>query len=568
MNNETSSENVVLRPSEILRASSHELSVLPHTKQVRRSEKETLHMRRHEQETWLALARCSSSDARAALPFEQAREYRLLPLTILHDQQEPVLTAVCDRELSVEERRELRFLCGMEVLIERHASEAVRRAIFAAYQGDLRHLEQASARSKEVAVEQCKTQDTIDDLLLRATREAPVPQLLEKIISHAIAIQASDVHLEPDDGRYRMRARVNGSLRIIHAASILQTTGAELVRHIKICSKLDTTLSNQPQEGGFLFSGDGWSIRLRVSIVPQRGGEKVVLRLLDNEFPRIAVNEGSPFQILGCTAEQEKLLKLFLGANDGTILIAGPTGSGKSTLLYTAIQHLNCEWRNIVTLEDPIERYLPGVTQCEVSHHEGMNFESFLKPVLRQDPDVVMIGEIRTKETADTALTAGITGHLVLSTVHAGSCIEVFTRLMQLGVSRELLGLSLRLIVAQRLVPKNCPACVREVVVPQSLISFFDLEADASLKQSAGCPLCAQSGISGRIAVYEMLPLQEALRTELFTNAPYDARRMMQVAQQCGYRPYASMVRDLLADGVISPERALRTIGIAPEIMS
>jgi type IV pilus assembly protein PilB len=247
------------------------------------------------------------------------------------------------------------------------------------------------------------------------------------------------------------------------------------------------------------------------------------------------------------------------------ILLSGPTGSGKSTLLYVALQELNREWRNIITLEDPVERLIPGVNQIEVCEG-GSSWSELTARLLRQDPDAIMLGEIRDRETAHAALNAGISGCLVLSTVHAGNCLEIFSRLGQLGADAHLLAQALRLLVAQRLLARNCALCARPVPVTPALARLFGLTADTPLSASLGCTACEFSGISGRLGVFELLRITAGIRECLLDKAAgVNLTQLEHCARNEGYRPLAVSVREALLRQEISPKSALRSMGIAPE---
>ncbi len=518
---------------------------------------------------WQALARCSTSEARSELPFSIAKRLKVLPLAIHRSEiGAKFLSVVFPEPLDIETIKEIEFAVGYEVVPDTAPRELVERAIEVAYLGGAEKLLEATCEAERYIGESFK-----EEISLNEVDERPIPQLLDAILHRALLQNASDIHLEPKGATFRIRFRIDGRLQTTSGFALTKSAAVELIRRIKVLAKLDTTTNFLPQEGGFSFVSLEKTIRLRVSIFPLIESEKVVIRLLTNDLlERISEQKTDEFLNLGMTKEQERCLKTFLGVNSGVILLSGPTGSGKSTLLYSALDYLNDEWRNVVTVEDPVERMLSGVNQVEISEKSELEFSDYLKPLLRQDPDVIMVGEMRDNKTAEMALTSGLTGHLVLSTVHAGSCIEVFTRLRQLGLSFELVALALRLVVSQRLVAKNCPHCVTNIYPTAPLAKFFSLSKDQPLINSVGCLNCNQTGIMGRLGVFELLPITEQFRTLLLTGKGVvqisdNLENFQEHLSSTGYRPYAHAVREALINGVISPNSALESLGISSTLM-
>ncbi len=523
---------------------------------------------------WRELARGSTASARALMAYELAQKICVLPLAIIEaENDEPFLTALFAEPVDPQLLREVKFHVGLDVVPESVGKEILHRAIHAAYQGESTRLADAVGQVQDTFSRSIAS----ESLVLSAVADCPIPRLLTAVFDRAIALNASDVHLEPTLERYRIRFRVDGILREETSFNISLRAGEELIRRLKVLAALDPTKRNEPQEGALTHQAVGLSIRARISTIAQLQGEKAVIRLLDEKFIEEVLagdNRATSFSALGLDEDQIRSLVGFLGCAGGSILLSGPTGSGKSTLLYTMVSYLNNDSRNIVSIEDPVERRIPGVNQIEVNRSSVVDFAEILKPVLRQDPDVLMIGEIRDRKTARIALGAGITGHLVLSTVHAGNCLEIVSRLLELGASGSIMAMSLRLLVSQRLVAKNCPHCAEKESASPMLVTLFDLPKESLISRAKGCSRCRNSGIDGRAAVFEMLPVSEPIRQLLFTLGQGRGRHEMlnlgklrKTAIREGYRSYAVSVRVLLTQGLISPTQALRVLGISPELV-
>lgn len=532
--------------------------------------------------SWEEIVRASTSLARSRLSYEHALSLCVLPLRYIVEpgveqgveQGCGVLTVLIAEPYNAAIAQEIRFLVDCEIAFDCVPRATLSRAIHAAYCGDEQSLVHAAERA--ALTHQAEHRGKTRMSLWQST--APIPQLLDSILDRALTLHSSDVHLEPGPKSYRVRYRIDGMLQIDSNIVLHPDLGAALIRRIKVLSRLDTTQQFAPQEGGFTHMAGAIEVRLRVSVVCQSFGEKVVLRLLDDACFLSENSAGSTrlLSALGLNTEKERFLIGCLAAESGTILLSGPTGSGKSTFLYAMLCYLNEEWRNIVTIEDPIERRMLGVNQTEVRRDLGLDYQHLLGPLLRQDPDVMMIGEIRDRPTAQMALTAGITGHLVLSTVHAGNCLEVIVRLLELGISGTLAASSLRLIISQRLIPKVCSKCVRRELANASLVTLFELEGVIQISRETGCDDCHGSGIKGRAIAVEFLPIVDEMKNALRQGrdlsgthkAPNDLLSVLRdIAQQFGYRPYAYEVRNLLLQGVISPHYALRAVSISPELV-
>jgi general secretion pathway protein E len=332
--------------------------------------------------------------------------------------------------------------------------------------------------------------------------EAPLIRLVNQLISRAVETRASDIHIDPFEDRLRIRYRYDGVLHEVEAPP--RRLQPAIVSRIKIMAALDIAERRLPQDGRIKLAVRGHEIDLRVSTVPSLHGESVVLRILD----RSAVD--LDFAKLGMGADLCQPLCRLLEQPNGIILVTGPTGSGKTTTLYTSLLHLNSVDRNILTVEDPIEYHLPGITQIQVKPQIGLNFAILLRSILRHDPDIIMIGEIRDLETAQIAVQAALTGHLVLSTLHTNSAAATIARLRDMGLEDYLLTATVNGILAQRLVRRLCADCKRPVPASRELAERFGLDRLSSagsltICEPAGCPSCRGTGYAGRIAVAELL---------------------------------------------------------------
>jgi general secretion pathway protein E len=341
--------------------------------------------------------------------------------------------------------------------------------------------------------------------LMEADDDAPIIRLINALLTEAIKINASDIHIEPFESKMRVRFRVDGMLR-----EILKPPGniAPLViSRIKVMSKLDIAEKRLPQDGRISLRVAGRSVDVRVSTLPSGHGERIVMRLLDKQAGRLELEH------LGMSESTRNIFGDLLNRPHGIILVTGPTGSGKTTSLYAGLTLLNVKSRNILTVEDPIEYYIDGIGQTQVNNKVEMTFAKGLRSILRQDPDVVMIGEIRDLETASIAVQASLTGHLVLSTLHTNTAIGAITRLRDMGVEPFLLASSLIGVLAQRLVRKLCPACKKPHEITTSEREWLDMdESDPTIIYSAnGCEKCNQLGYEGRTGLYELVPIDDKL---------------------------------------------------------
>ena len=346
--------------------------------------------------------------------------------------------------------------------------------------------------------------------LLNSADDAPVIKLLNAILAEAIRANASDVHIEPFENQLRIRFRVDGRLNTILAPKV--GIGAMLVSRIKVMARLDIAEKRLPQDGRIALKLGGRGVDLRVSTIPSSFGERVVMRLLDKSAGRLNLQQ------LGLEPQTLQDIQTVLDKPHGIFLVTGPTGSGKTTTLYAGLSRLNDTQRNIMTVEDPVEYHIEGISQTQVNNKANMTFAKGLRAILRQDPDIVMIGEVRDIETAEIAVQASLTGHLVLSTLHTNTAVGAITRLRDMGIEPFLLSSSLVGVLAQRLVRRLCVHCKKPHVADAMECASLGVE-QANIYQPVGCEQCQFSGFQGRMGLYEMVVVDDTVRKMIHLNA-------------------------------------------------
>jgi general secretion pathway protein E len=345
--------------------------------------------------------------------------------------------------------------------------------------------------------------------LLESEDDAPIIRLINALLTEAVKENASDIHIEPFENRLVVRFRVDGVLReVLQPQRVLAPL---LVSRIKVMSKMDIAEKRLPQDGRISLRVAGRAVDVRVSTLPSGHGERVVLRLLDKQAGRLDLSH------LGMAPEQQKVMDVLIQKPHGIILVTGPTGSGKTTTLYAALERLNNKRRNIMTVEDPIEYYLDGIGQTQVNTKVEMSFARGLRAILRQDPDVVMVGEIRDLETAEIAVQSSLTGHLVFSTLHTNSAVGAVTRLRDMGVEPFLLSSSLIGVLAQRLVRVLCENCKEPYTASTGDCELIGVDPanPPTLYRAVGCTACNQLGYRGRTGIYELVEIDDEMRTRI-----------------------------------------------------
>jgi len=387
-----------------------------------------------------------------------------------------------------------------------------------------------------------------------AETDSPVVKLVNHIVSDAIEQDASDIHIEPKEKVVTIRFRIDGVLR--NFLEVPKSVHSSLISRIKIISNLDIAETRKPQDGKAKIFVDDRDIDLRISILPTSFGEKVVVRILDKRKASVS------FEKMGIRGKNKDLIEQCFGFKQGMVLVTGPTGSGKSTTLYAALNRIRSTTNNILTIEDPIEYMMDGINQVQVNEKAGVTFATALRSFLRQDPDVILVGEIRDSETAEIAVQAALTGHLVLSTLHTNDTFATITRLMDMGVDVYKISESLQAIIAQRLVQKLCPQCRTEAEpdeLERKLVPFMRrMGLEPKFYRAKGCSRCGFTGYKGRIGVYEILTLDGEIKDLIATNASiYEIRK---VARKKGFRNLYEDAVSLIAEGICDYQEVLRVI--------
>ncbi len=486
------------------------------------------------------------------VPYDVAYKYQIFPIS----KNGAVLTISMTDPSNVFAIDDIKFMTGYDVLPVVASESAIKEAI-------AKHYEQSDALQTVVdrmtGIDDEKLdliQDREDDVdiseLKNAGEDAPVVKLVNLILSEAISRESSDIHLEPYEKAYRVRYRVDGILYDVMQPPV--RLKAALSSRIKIMSELDIAERRLPQDGRIKLKIKDKAVDLRVSTLPTLFGEKIVMRILDKSNLNLDLTK------LGF---EEKPLEDFdeaIHSPFGMVLVTGPTGSGKTTTLYSALSTVNNVDVNIMTAEDPVEYNLLGINQVHVREEIGLTFASALRSFLRQDPDIVMVGEIRDFETAEIAVKAALTGHLVLSTLHTNDAPSTISRLLNMGVEPFLVSASVILILAQRLSRKICEQCKEEEEIPEdALIDIgFSKEEVNSFKcfNGKGCQTCSGTGYKGRIALYEVMPVKEELKEMILKGA--SASELKKAAVRLGMKTLRMSGLTKIKEGVTSVEEVLR----------
>lgn len=418
------------------------------------------------------------------------------------------------------------------------------------------------------AQEEKKISKQKEESLEGVMKTAPVAKIVSVIIRHAVEGRASDIHIEPQTKETRVRYRIDG---ILHTSLVLPMSVHEsIVSRIKVLSRLKLDETRIPQDGRFRLSINDKEVDFRVSILPLMGSEKVVMRILD-------ISRGAPtLEDLGYTGKSFEILKKYTKEPSGMILVTGPTGSGKSTTLFSLLDIINREGVNISTLEDPVEYFIKGVNQSQIKPEIGYTFANGLRSLLRQDPDVIMVGEIRDNETAELAIHAGLTGHLVISTLHTNNAIGSIPRLIDMNIEPFLLASTLKLVIAQRLVRKICSYCKIKEDLPEDVFADIKKEiekmpkevleeigkdgdlADKQFYKGAGCPRCGQTGYNGRLAIAEIIEISNDVKKIIA-----DKNRILSIEDIQKNQSFVSIKQDGLVKvlkGETTIEEVLRVI--------
>lgn len=442
-------------------------------------------------------------EALALIPEDIARKHTIIPLQIVGDSLVVVMSDP-DDFIAISD---VYARTGMKVQTAFANALDIRRAIDIYYR--------SSAEIQEKVKELAPAVGNIDkSAAVEFAVETPITESLDMLIEQAIRDRASDIHLEPMSGRLRVRYRIDGILKEMN--SLPMRAHAELASRIKILAEMDVTRSKQPQDGQFTFVKGEKDIDIRVASTDTIFGERITLRLLDKSMSMFTLPE------LGFMPDTLKKYRKILEYPYGMVLVGGPTGSGKTTTLYTTINELDREKHNIMTIEDPVEYQFEGISQSQVDPKVGVTFASGLKAMLRQDPDVILVGEIRDKETAVTAVQAALTGHFVFSSIHANDTVSMMSRLIDLGVEPSLVASTLIALISQRMVRRICTNCRTASAPSAAEQSIYMREMGQELPvayKGAGCHLCANTGYRGRVGVFEMLTVTEEIQKKLISRS-------------------------------------------------
>ena len=471
---------------------------------------------------------------------ENAKKYCVIPVGYENNQ----LVVVMNDPLDFIVIDEIRYLTGKDVLPKMSTRKQIMAAIDSNY-GKENAQKAAQELEKEFNVdEMVKITEQITD----EVANAPVVKLVNSIIEHAININASDIHIEPTEGKMRVRLRQDGVLQEV--MNTPKNAHGAVITRIKIIGGMDIAEKRIPQDGRVETIIANKPIDLRLSVLPTVHGEKVVIRILGRSD--VLLNRG----MLGLSESNEVLFDKIINSPHGIVLVSGPTGSGKTTTLYAVLKDLNQPTTNIVTVEDPVEYRMPGVNQVQVNVRAGMTFSSGLRSILRQDPDIILIGEIRDGETAEIAIRASITGHLVLSTIHTNDSASTVTRLVDMGVDPYLVSSAVVGIISQRLVRKICPRCKESYKPSHSEAMQLKMKEPTPLFRGAGCPECSFSGYKGRTAIHEILVVTKEIR-ELIDRRASD-EQIKTVAIRQGMTTLMDTCIKLVLEGVTTTSEMLK----------
>lgn len=475
------------------------------------------------------------------IPESLANKHNIIPIRITDNK----ITIVTSDPFDILAVDDVRIATGLEVEQVLDASSSIKSAIKKYYSKlkakmTAKNLADEEAREKRNAIAQVDFEEDSD---------APAVKLLDAIIENGVRMKASDIHIEPLDTKIRVRCRVDGTLQNI--LDVPKSTQGSLMTRIKIMANLNIAERRLPQDGRIITKIDKDEVDLRVSILPTINGEKVVIRILSRAS--FLVNKKS----LGLSDFDLKAVDSIMEKPYGIVLVTGPTGSGKSTTLYTLLNELNSEAQNIITVEDPVEYMMSGISQVNVNTRAGLTFASGLRSILRQDPDVVMVGEVRDAETAEIAIRASITGHIVLSTLHTNDAPSTVARLKDMGIEPYLLATSLNGVIAQRLVRRAC-RCAEEYYASDYEKQLLGINKDVELTliKAKGCALCQNIGYKGRIGIYEVMELKREIREAVNNGVNTDELR--DIAIKNGMRTLKMSCREHVLEKRTTLEEMLR----------
>lgn len=487
------------------------------------------------------------------IPRDIARKYQIVPVSRVGN----ILTVAMTDPLNVFAIDDLKSLTGLEIGTIIASAKEIQEVIDQHYEEDTHGaieelVKDMSSEELEIIREEDTRQEVDSGRLLKLIEEAPVVKLTNVILENSIKSRASDILIEPMENYLRVRYRVDGVLKEIE--SLPKNMHDTIVSRIKVMAQLNIAERRLPQDGRFKLKIKDNEVDFRVSIIPASTGEKVALRVLDKSQAMLDIER------LGFEKDTMEVFRKCASRPHGMILACGPTGSGKTTTLYSLLKYVHDPEKNLITVEDPVEYQIPGVNQVTAKTEVGLTFASALRSILRQDPDVIMIGEIRDFETVDIAIKSALTGHLVLSTLHTTTACGSVVRLVNMGVEPFLITSSLIAIIAQRLIRKLCPKCKQKYKPTQALVSQLKLTKEDTQKLSfykpKGCDYCLKSGYRGRLGICEVLTLSATIRNLILNRARES--EIKQVARKEGMRTLREDGVKKVLEGVTSLEEILR----------
>jgi len=482
------------------------------------------------------------------VPESVARENVVLPMA----QENGALKIIMSDPSDYETMQKLQFILNKDIQAVLAPREQIIEAINRHYgQTETESVDSMLQEFTDTAIDFTETEAT-SGALAGDEGDAPVVKLCNLIISEAISLRASDIHIEPFGDRVRVRYRIDGVL--VERDSPPRRLLAPMLSRLKIMAQIDISEKRRPQDGRIKMTVSGKHFDLRVSVLPTNHGQSAVMRILDRGSIQVNIRE------LGFAEDDYQRFQNIIKRPNGIFLVTGPTGSGKTTTLYAALNEINRPDRKIITAEDPVEYYLPGVNQVEVKHQIGLDFARIIRAMLRQAPNIILVGEIRDQETAEIAVQASLTGHLVFSTLHTNDAPSAITRLVDIGVQPFLIASSVIAIMAQRLVRVVCPKCKEPDKPPMAELKAAMIGQErlstANFMRGRGCNYCHHTGYRGRLGIFELLKLNSAIREMTFNREPTQAIRRQ--SRLLG-------MRTLLEDGI---NKALKGITTLEEVLS
>ena len=496
-----------------------------------------------------------SAGAVAALPRELAIRYRACPVRM----EGGTLWAAIADPLNPDAAESLAHVLGLRIEPMLAAPDSIEAAIARHYGHDTKPVERLSSElSSEAASDDFGQVVNENSAVASSIDEAdtPVVRMVQKVILEAVQRRASDIHLEPLERRFRLRYRIDGVL--LEVENLPKRLQPAVLSRLKLMANMSIAEKRVPQDGRIQIDVDGKSIDLRVSCLPTVHGESIVMRILDKEGLTLGLPE------LGYLSDDQRQLERLISLPDGIFLVTGPTGSGKTTTLYACLQHINKPDRKIITVEDPVEYQLAGINQVPVRIEIGMTFAAALRSMLRQAPNIIMVGEIRDLETAEIAINASLTGHMVFSTLHTNDAPSAVTRLIDIGVKPFLVATSMRATMAQRLVRRTCRSCAAPDSPAQSELRGLNISpAEASgarFMRGKGCPDCHGTGYRGRLGIFEIFVVSEEVQRMIYDNV--QASKLREKARLTGMRTMREDgIRKVLAGMTTIDEVASATVG-------